>query len=261
MLRLTSALGKASAVGVSGALHAALLFTSLGHPPGTGGARLEPILVEVDVAPTPAPAAPEVPVPSVPPPNDVSAPPHHHTHPYPVPASHDATPHDPNLVHAQDAPLVPHEAATPATPPPVVAADAPVARFTMRVSSGPGPATERVAASPDVAAPGNGGPGGGADQGGPLPEQAVDSPARIARRVVPQYPSDARAEGLEAEVKLELVISTNGEVEGVAVRRGAGRGFDEAAVTAARQFRFAPAMKNGRPVRVRMSWSMEFRLL
>jgi TonB family protein len=65
---------------------------------------------------------------------------------------------------------------------------------------------------------------------------------------------------VEAEVKLELVVSTTGAVESVRVVRRAGHGLDDAAVVAARQFRFSPAAKQGHAVRVRMSWSVEFRL-
>jgi outer membrane biosynthesis protein TonB len=42
--------------------------------------------------------------------------------------------------------------------------------------------------------------------------------------------------------------------------RGAGFGFDEAALAAIRNYRFAPATVDGRAVRARMNWLVSFRL-
>jgi len=61
-------------------------------------------------------------------------------------------------------------------------------------------------------------------------------------------------------VRLELVVGTSGAVESARVVRGIGHGLDEAALRAVRRFRFAPATKAGHPVRVRMGWSVQFRL-
>jgi protein TonB len=94
----------------------------------------------------------------------------------------------------------------------------------------------------------------------PLGEQAVDGPARLARGLAPSYPEAARAAGIEGDVHLELVVGLSGSVESARVVRGIGHGLDEAALQAVRQFRFAPATKAGQAVRVRMGWSMQFRL-
>lgn len=91
-------------------------------------------------------------------------------------------------------------------------------------------------------------------------ERAVDIPARLSHGEPPAYPAAARADGLEGDVLLELVVSRLGEVESARVPRPVGHGLDEAAVAAARRFRFAPAVKEGQPVRVRVSWTMQFRL-
>jgi TonB family protein len=119
-------------------------------------------------------------------------------------------------------------------------------------TSGAGAAASTTAASAG---------GSGDDDGSStLAEKSVDTPARLQRGAAPNYPSEARAEGVEAEVKLELVVSATGVVENVRVVSRAGHGLDDAAVVAARQFRFSPAVKQGHAVRVRMSWSVEFRL-
>ncbi len=94
----------------------------------------------------------------------------------------------------------------------------------------------------------------------PVPEQGVSVRAQLARGGAPPYPPGARAEGVEGDVALELVLSTSGTVDSVRVVKGVGHGFDEAAVAAVRNYRFSPATKDGHPVRVRMRWTMEFRL-
>lgn len=98
------------------------------------------------------------------------------------------------------------------------------------------------------------------DDSTPLAEQAVDVPARLVRGVVPTYPPVAQADNVEDDVKLEMIVSREGVVESVRPLGNSGYGLDEAAARAARNFRFAPAIKNGRPVRVRVGWTVEFRL-
>jgi protein TonB len=93
-----------------------------------------------------------------------------------------------------------------------------------------------------------------------IPEQSVDRKARLVLGKAPAYPVSARSDGVEGDVDLELVVDRAGQVENARVLRGIGHGLDESASHAARQFRFAPATKGGRPVRVRMGWSMQFRL-
>jgi periplasmic protein TonB len=166
--------------------------------------------------------------------------------------SHDSAPREPSSVHIVAREVNPPKADTST----VLAADeAATPRFTMVVSSGTSGAGGTLSAS----APSAGGPWNG-DGSAALPEETVDAPARLERGATPNYPSEARADGVEAEVKLELVVSATGSVENVRVVRRAGHGLDDAAVVAARQFRFSPAVKQGHAVRVRMSWSVEFRL-
>jgi protein TonB len=124
-------------------------------------------------------------------------------------------------------------------------------RFTITI--GAASDTDKGVAPPGVTRPRD-------DDVAAIAEQAVDGQARLVRGVAPAYPDTARADGMEGDVHLELIVGTSGAVESASVTRGIGNVLDEAALRAARQFRFAPATKAGRPVRVRMSWSMQFRL-
>jgi protein TonB len=262
VLRLTWIGARASAIGLSGAVHAALFLTPLGHGGTARAGAPEPVLVDIEVEP--APIAPPVPAdePETPLENRATGATAMatHTHPYPVPATHDSTPHDPSLVHVME------RVASQADTSSVVTSEAhdqtEVPRFTMTVSFGV-PVSSGVPGAPTTIAPMGGasrGAMGAGDPQGAFSERAVDRPARLVRGETPSYPSEARAQGVEADVKLELVVSAAGTVDDVRIVRRAGHGLDEAAAVAARQFRFAPAEKDGHPVRVRMSWAVEFRL-
>jgi len=67
-----------------------------------------------------------------------------------------------------------------------------------------------------------------------LPELLYVAPAA--------YPSEALTAGLEAVVRLEMSVSETGEVVFARAVTPVGAGFDEAAVLAARAFRFSPAL-------------------
>ncbi|HSN91954.1 MAG TPA: energy transducer TonB [Anaeromyxobacteraceae bacterium] len=74
------------------------------------------------------------------------------------------------------------------------------------------------------------------------------------------YPESARREGIEGDVRLEILVSEDGEVREARVARGAGHGFDEAARALALRMRFEPALRAGRPVPVWIPWTWKFRL-
>jgi TonB family protein len=92
------------------------------------------------------------------------------------------------------------------------------------------------------------------------PASQASAPPRLLRFVEAEYPAEARAAGLEANVVLLLTIDPTGRVAEASVVEGAGHGFDEAALVAARQFEFAPAQQGGRPVAARIRYRYRFTL-
>jgi TonB family protein len=72
-------------------------------------------------------------------------------------------------------------------------------------------------------------------------------PAEILSKPVPIYTEEARAKKIEGEVLLEVVLEASGKLRVVRVVRGLGHGLDDAAVHAAEQIRFKPALKDGQP--------------
>ena len=79
--------------------------------------------------------------------------------------------------------------------------------------------------------------------------QAADKiiPAEILSKPVPIYTEEARAKHIEGEVLLEVVLEASGRIRVLKVVRGLGHGLDDAAVHAAEQIRFKPALKDGQP--------------
>ena len=88
------------------------------------------------------------------------------------------------------------------------------------------------------------------------PDQVDADPELISD--VKVYPEAARREGIEGSVLLALLIDPAGRVIDAQVLRSLGRGLDEAAMGAARQFRFKPAMRSGEAVSTRIQYSYTF---
>ena len=73
--------------------------------------------------------------------------------------------------------------------------------------------------------------------------------ALLTVRVMPVYPPLAVQTRQEGEVKLHAIIATDGSIESLEVVSG-GPLFIQAARDAVRQWRYKPALLNGRPVEV-----------
>lgn len=206
---------------------------------------------------------------------NVVAPPPDHTHPYPVPG-HDARPHDPSQPHAHDAHDDDHDhdrnhdhdhagEGAPAAAAAVVANDSAAKMPVFAISNGSGAMAAGSTRVADAKGDGTGSAGaGGPDANGvgnvTYPVSGVSTPAKLATSVTAGYPVDARADDVEGDVGLEIVVDATGQVVDARVVTRAGHGFDESALAAIRRYRFAPAQREGRNVRVRMPWTVSFRL-
>lgn len=75
---------------------------------------------------------------------------------------------------------------------------------------------------------------------GPVSNPAV--PPRVTRHIAPDYPSSARSAGITGVVKLQVLISNDGDVQDVEVYESSGNGsLDSAAVRAVRNWQFTAA--------------------
>lgn len=75
-----------------------------------------------------------------------------------------------------------------------------------------------------------------------------------------RYPEIARKAGIEGRVIVQFIIDEEGNVTEPYIVRGIGGGCDEAALEAVSQLQFSPGRQRGRPVRVRYSLPIMFRL-
>jgi TonB family protein len=92
----------------------------------------------------------------------------------------------------------------------------------------------------------------------PPPQPTLTAPPQLLEAATPVYPPEAAAAGLEAAVKVRLTIDATGAVTDVAVVEPAGHGFDQAAVAAARQYRFKPAESDGVPGAITVETTIRF---
>lgn len=108
---------------------------------------------------------------------------------------------------------------------------------------------------PGVGAGTGGGIGGGVYRvgGGISAPQAISSPD-------PSYTEEARTAKKQGTCVLRLIVDSAGHPRDIRVVRGLGFGLDAKAVDAVQQWRFQPAMKDGRPVDVQISVEVDFHL-
>ena len=105
------------------------------------------------------------------------------------------------------------------------------------------------------------GPGsGGGTGGGPYRPGSGIEPPRLLKEVRADYTEDARQRGLNGDVVLEIVVRRDGSVGDIKILRGLAGGLNDRAVQAVRQWRFAPARRQGAPVDVVVEVAVEFKL-
>ena len=84
--------------------------------------------------------------------------------------------------------------------------------------------------------------------------------ATVVWKSEPTYTDEARAHGIVGSVTLEAVFAANGYVTNITVTKEMKDGMTENAIEAARNIRFFPAEKDGKPVSQRMTLEYNFNL-
>ena len=86
----------------------------------------------------------------------------------------------------------------------------------------------------------------------------VDQLPRIIRAIPPIYPAKYRNAGIQGRVVLSIIIDENGTPEDVKIFSLTHKGFADAAVAAAKQYKFSPAYYHGKPVKIRVRLPIVF---
>jgi protein TonB len=76
----------------------------------------------------------------------------------------------------------------------------------------------------------------------------------------PEYSEEARKAKYQGVVVLWLIVGPDGRPRDMKVARSLGMGLDQKAIEAVRQWKFEPAMKDGKPVAVQINVEVNFRL-
>jgi len=89
-----------------------------------------------------------------------------------------------------------------------------------------------------------------------------DEPPMMASQVLPKYPALAERAGIEGWIWIQSFIDKDGNVLDVRIMSvsPANVGFEEAALEAARQSVWRPAISNGLPIGVWITYKVEFKL-
>lgn len=87
---------------------------------------------------------------------------------------------------------------------------------------------------------------------------AADTAPRPLSRARPIYPAAFRRAGINGEALVEFIIDLDGKPAQVQVLRATDAAFGDSARNSIVQWRFTPALKNGRPVRVRLQVPMVY---
>jgi TonB family protein len=100
-----------------------------------------------------------------------------------------------------------------------------------------------------------------AQEGDLVPLEEADAQPVAVRQVQPTYPEMALRMGIEGTVTVNALISETGDVIQTAVIGGVrgSYGFDRAAESSMKQWKFKPAMKDGVPVKVWKPFNIVFK--
>src|SRR5215468_1389816 len=76
----------------------------------------------------------------------------------------------------------------------------------------------------------------------------------------PEYSEEARKAKYQGVCVLSLIVGPDGKPRDIKLSRSLGLGLDEKAIQAVNQWKFEPAMKDGKPVAVAINVEVQFRL-
>jgi protein TonB len=89
--------------------------------------------------------------------------------------------------------------------------------------------------------------------------EKVDKMPELLESVAPEYPTEAEKTGLEGDVWLKALVASDGSVAKAEIVTSSGHEvLDKAALAAAKECRYKPALQDGQPVAVWISYKISF---
>lgn len=82
-------------------------------------------------------------------------------------------------------------------------------------------------------------------------------PPKQTKMVIPEYPPEAKAKNVRGVVVLELLVSDEGRVDSIKVRKEVPH-VTEAAVAAAKQWQFEPTVVDGKKAWIALTMTIPF---
>ena len=86
------------------------------------------------------------------------------------------------------------------------------------------------------------------------------SAPKLIHSVDPKYTEEAKRDKFEGVCYVDLIVDPQGMPRDIHVAKPVGKGLDENAVKAIQQYRFEPAKLEGKPVPVKITIKMSFRI-
>jgi len=100
------------------------------------------------------------------------------------------------------------------------------------------------------------------DPASAAPQQAAGGVTRpvLIHQVFPEFSEQARKDKVSGIVTVNFLVDENGNPTHVRVMRGLGHGLDMEAVAAVKQYKFKPAMRDGKPVPFELNTEVNFQI-
>lgn len=86
------------------------------------------------------------------------------------------------------------------------------------------------------------------------------TPPRVIKQTIPQYPN-GRGVRAVGSVLIGLIVSSKGLPKNPHILKSLDKDLDQSAVDAVKEWRFAPARKDGKAIAVRVSLQIEFHFM
>lgn len=90
--------------------------------------------------------------------------------------------------------------------------------------------------------------------------QSNYTPPKLIQNVMPEFSTEARKKKIQGIVIVSALVTEDGEPVDLRLEKSLGYGLDEKALQAVSQYRFKPAMRDGSPVRERVTVEVNFKL-